>query len=119
MEICEHKKASKKMVSRELFGQAFKGRAEVCADCGAILWDKTSQKQFYTWLSKLDIASNRDKFTVQFFLTEKATLCLEKMVKQFPGSDKTMVLKSISRHLSVCGGAISGIRGPYREHHGE
>jgi hypothetical protein len=96
METCEHSKASKKAVSRELFGKTFKGRAEVCGECGAVLWGKESQKAFYAWVSKLEVANNRDKFTVQFFLTDKASLCLDKMVKQFPGSDKTMILRALT-----------------------
>jgi hypothetical protein len=96
METCEHKKASKQTVSRELFGKTFKGRGEVCTECGAVLWDKNSQKEFYNWLSKIDTNNSRDKFTVQFFLTDKASLCLDKMVKQFPGSDKTMMLRALT-----------------------
>jgi len=96
METCEHAKTSKKAISRELFGKTFKGRGEICAECGAILWDKNSQKAFYDWVTKLDGANNRDKFTVQFFLTHKASLCLDKMVRQFPGSDKTMMLRALT-----------------------
>ena len=96
METCEHKKASKKVVSRELFRKTFKGRGEVCNECGAVLWNKNSEIAFYEWIAKLDAANNRDKFTVQFFLTNKASLCLDKMVKQFPGSDKTMIFRALS-----------------------
>lgn len=96
METCEHKKASKQSISRELFGKIFKGRGEVCDECGAILWDKNSQKEFYDWLSELDAATSRDKFTMQFFLTNKASLCLDKMVKQFPSSDKTTILRALT-----------------------
>lgn len=96
METCDHKKTIRKTISRDLFGNTFKGRGETCIECGAILWDKNSQKAFYDWVSKLDEANSRDKFTVQFFLTNKATLCLDKMVKQFPGSDKTMILRALT-----------------------
>ncbi|MBI4405049.1 MAG: hypothetical protein HY537_12875 [Deltaproteobacteria bacterium] len=96
METCEHSKTSKKAISREFFGKTFKGRGEVCSECGAILWDKNSQNAFYDWVSKLDDPKARDKFTVQFFLTNKATLCLDKIVKQFPGSDKTMILRALT-----------------------
>ncbi len=96
METCEHKKASKQAISRELFGKIFKGRGEVCTECGSILWDKRSQNEFYNWLLKLGVSSNRDKFTVQFFLTDKAALCLERIVKQFPGSDKTTMLRALT-----------------------
>jgi hypothetical protein len=96
METCEHKTASKQAISRELFGKTFKGRGEVCAECGSVLWDKKSQNEFYNWLLKLDVSSNRDKFTVQFFLTDKAALCLERIVKQFPGSDKTTMLRALT-----------------------
>lgn len=95
METCNHKTVKAGMVTKEFLGELFKTKGLACSDCGAELWDDKIQRQFDAWLIRLH-ATKRDKFTVQFSLTDKASVCLKKLVEKFPGSTETMILRALT-----------------------
>lgn len=95
MKHCEHPQVRTEMVKKEYFGEQFTAKGVVCAECEAILWDSKLQEKFNDWLIRLD-ASKRDKFTIQFSLTERALECLEHLAKQFPGVNDSQILRALA-----------------------
>ena len=91
---CEHENSSPKKISKDYFGEKFEVRAQVCSACGAELWDQTIQKKFSDWLSKLD-RGNRDRFIIQFSLSKNTLQCLDRLIGEFPGSDRAKVLRAM------------------------
>jgi hypothetical protein len=94
MENCEHSKTTRKKITKECLGETFETRTSVCSDCGAELWDATAQKAFSAWLAKLD-RGKRDRFIIQFSLTKNTLRCLDRMIGEFPGSDRAKVLRAM------------------------
>lgn len=94
MENCKHGKVTKKKITKDCLGEKFETRTPVCSDCGAELWDQVAQKAFSTWLAKLD-RGKRDRFIIQFSLTENTLQCLDRLIGEFPGSDRAKVLRAM------------------------
>jgi hypothetical protein len=94
MENCEHVKVSKKKISKECLGETFEARASVCAHCGAEQWDASTQKLFTSWLVKLD-RDKRDRCIIQFSLSKNTLQCLDRLIVEFPGSDRAKVLRAM------------------------
>lgn len=94
MEHCEHAKITRKKVSKECLGETFETRTSVCTSCGAELWDEAAQKAFSNWLAKLD-RSKRDRFIIQFSLSKNTLRCLDRLIGEFPGSDRAKVLRAM------------------------
>jgi hypothetical protein len=92
---CEHTKVSKKNIIKDYLGEKFEIRTPVCSTCNAELWDKDTQKAFSTWLTKLD-RKKRDRFIIQFTLTENTLQCLDRLIGEFPGSDRAKVLRAMT-----------------------
>ena len=94
MENCEHLKTSRKKINKDCLGQKFETRTPVCSACNAELWDQEAQQAFSTWLAKLD-RKNRDRFIIQFALTENTLQCLDRLINEFPGSDRAKLLRAM------------------------
>lgn len=94
MENCEHAKVSRKKITKAYLGEKFEVHTPVCSACNAELWDKETQQSFSTWLAKLD-RKNRDRFILQVTLTENTLQCLDRLIDEFPGSDRAKVLRAM------------------------
>jgi hypothetical protein len=66
----------------------------VCTSCGAALWDDKLQRAYSDWLAKLD-KKKRDRFILQLGLSKNALQCLERMILEFPGSDRAKLLRAM------------------------
>lgn len=95
MENCNHERTNRGQVTKDVLGSTFSSEGFVCADCGAELWTPEVQVEFNAWLGKFS-SEHRDRFSVQPFLTARATQCLEELVKQFPAADKAFVLRALT-----------------------
>ena len=94
METCEHTKVTQTKIAKDCLGEKFETRTSVCADCGAELWDPATQQKFSAWLAKLD-RKKRDRFIIQFSLTKNTLQCLDRLISEFPGSDRAKVLRAM------------------------
>ncbi len=94
MKTCEHLKTSKKKITKDCFEETFETRTEVCTHCGAELWDSDAQSAFSAWLEKLD-RKKRDRFILQLSLTRNTLHCLDRLVGEFPGSDRAKLLRAM------------------------
>ncbi len=94
MKDCEHEKVTRKKIIKNYLGEKFEVRTPICSVCDAELWDQKTQQAFSTWLTKLD-RKNRDRFIIQFTLTENTLQCLDRLIGEFPGSDRAKVLRAM------------------------
>ena len=94
MITCEHLTVIRKKIVKNYLGEKFELRTPVCSDCKAELWDQEAQQAFSTWLAKLD-HKNRDRFIIQFSFSENTLQCLDRLITEFPGSDRAKVLRAI------------------------
>jgi hypothetical protein len=94
MENCEHGKVTRKKISKNYLGEKFETQASVCSMCNAELWDRSTQKAFSNWMAKLD-RNKRDRFIIQFSLTKNTLQCLDRLIDEFPGSDRAKVLRAL------------------------
>ena len=101
MSECNHEKTKVQMISKEYFGKRFKAKATVCEECGSTLWDRDLQMKFNEWLTALG-KEDRDRFVLQVNLTKRTFDCVERMVKEFPGSDPTALLRALSIVYMKC-----------------
>ena len=94
IEECEHEKTSKKTITNYYLGEKFRVRTLVCSACRAERWDQTTQKAFSDWLLKLD-QDNRDRFIIQLSLSKNTLQCLDRLIIEFPGSDRAKILRAM------------------------
>ena len=94
MNNCEHVQLIKKKITKDCLGKKFEVRTSVCSACGAEIWDLETQQAFSSWLAKLD-RKNRDRFIIQFALTTSTLQCLDRLITEFPGSDRAKVLRAM------------------------
>lgn len=94
MNNCEHVKVTRKKIIKDYLGKKFEFSTPVCSDCSAELWDQEAQQAFSTWLAKLD-RKNRDRFIIQFSFSENTLQCLDRLINEFPGSDRAKVLRAL------------------------
>ena len=94
IEKCGHTKTKKMKIRKQYFGEVFRIKTDVCDFCEATLWDRTTQNEFSKWLNKLD-HTKRDRFVIQFSLTKNTLQCLDRLIEDFPGSDRTKVLRAL------------------------
>src|ERR1700744_2115623 len=94
MENCEHSKTTEKKIIKNYLGEKFEVRTPVCSTCSAELWNQETQQAFSKWLTKLD-RKNRDRFIIQFTLTGNTLQCLDRLISEFPGSDRAKVLRAM------------------------
>lgn len=94
MNTCEHEKVKRKRIKKECLGATFETVAQVCSLCGAERWDEATQRAFSSWLTKLD-KQRRDSFVIQFSLTKDTIRCLDRLIEEFPGSDRAKVLRAL------------------------
>lgn len=94
MKTCEHAKFTRKKITKECLGKTFEAAGRVCSSCGAERWDTEAQRAFSDWLGKLD-RNKRDRFVLQLSFTEDTIRCLDRMIDEFPGSDRAKVLRAL------------------------
>lgn len=87
---CSHIESSRKEISKEIGGHKFVTTVEVCSDCGAELWQKDKQEAFYQWLNEADLRPR-----IQFKMASSADRCLDEMLKPFPKSNKSTVVRAM------------------------
>jgi hypothetical protein len=94
MENCQHEKTVQKKIKKDCLGEKFETSAAVCFHCGSELWDQDTQKTFSNWLIKLD-CKKRDRFIIQFSLSKNTLQCLDRLIDEFPGSDRAKILRAL------------------------
>src|SRR4051812_23678103 len=94
MESCHHEQVVQKKIKKDYLGEKFETKTSVCSHCGAELWDQKTQKTFSNWLAKLD-REKRDRFIIQFSLTNPTLQCLDRLIDEFPGSDRAKILRAM------------------------
>lgn len=94
MENCQHEEVTQKKIKKDCLGEKFETKGSVCSHCGAELWDQNTQKIFSNWLATLD-RKKRDRFIIQFSLTNNTLQCLDRLIDEFPGSDRAKILRAM------------------------
>ena len=94
MEKCSHEQVVQKKIKKNYLGEKFETKISVCTYCGAELWDQKTQKTFSIWLAQLN-RTKRDRFIIQFSLTKNTLQCLDRLIDEFPGSDRAKILRAM------------------------
>lgn len=91
---CGHTKSTKEKQLKEFQGEKFHFEAQTCNECGAVLWNNEIEKKYNLWLEKLQ-SKKRHLFQVQYFLTEEAISCIQKLNERFPGVDDSLLIRAM------------------------
>lgn len=91
--MCEHIFFKRELQSRAFLGETFTFLAEVCQECGFVLWDKEVSENFVDWFSKREISS--DRLSMKFSLNKIPYEFLLQMVARFPGIDRSDVIRAL------------------------
>lgn len=91
---CEHTKSTKEKQTKEFQGEKFHFEAPTCCDCGSVLWNSEVEKRYNLWLEKLQ-SKKRHLFQVQYFLTDEALSCIQKLNERFSGVDDSLLIRAM------------------------
>lgn len=95
MDDCRHLKTKKARITRSFLGKDFITIGKKCNSCGAILWDKSTDKKFFDWLRKLYKEENH-RFQLQLGLSESATKCFEELENKYYGVPKSTLFRALT-----------------------
>lgn len=91
---CIHSNLKRQEVAQQYFGLDFVITTDVCQDCGAVLRDEATERNFRNWLNQI-AQSHRDKFTLQPFFSPNAVNCLENLLNNFPGAHISVLIRAM------------------------
>jgi hypothetical protein len=95
MHECEHTKTKLGTATRILLDHRFSTKAQVCADCDAVLWTGETQARFNQWLGKL-FAGNPERFVLQPRFSKRAVKALDALVAEFAGASRGLMMRAMA-----------------------
>jgi hypothetical protein len=95
MKNCDHLKSVPQMIQETHVGEVFRAKALVCQKCEAVLWNPDLQMKFNDWLTQM-AKSKRDRFVLQGTISNRTMECVDRLIREYPGSDQTSLLRALA-----------------------